>query len=339
MRLRRLLLSALLALAACEASPSPPERFYVSLERGDAVVALDPRSGKVVARFAPGRRPRGLHLSPDGRTLFIAVSGSAIVGPGVDDDRQPLPDRRADGIAVIDLTSGKLDRVLSAGTDPESFAVSPDGRTLYVSNEDGGAVSEVAVDGTRPPKSGTVGDQPEGVAVTRDGATLFVACEGSDWVAMLDARTMRLRRTIPVAGRPRTLLLSRDGKTVFVAAEFGGRLALLSAETGALYAQIDLRRGDASLRPMGMVEATDRRLFVTTGRGGAVLEVDPKRHAVVGRIDGIGARPWGIAIDRDGRLLATANGPSNDVTFVDRASGKAVSRVVVGAGPWGIVGS
>jgi YVTN family beta-propeller protein len=52
------------------------------------------------------------------------------------------------------------------------------------------------------------------------------------------------------------------------------------------------------------------------------------------RIEGVGARPWGIAIA--GSNLVTANGPSGDVTFIDRTSGKVIRKVPVGRGPWGV---
>jgi len=340
MRESLLLLGGILLLAGCSrdaaAPASQPDHVYVSDERGDAVVEIDPANGTIVRRFAPGQRPRGLLLSPDGRQLYVAVSGSPIGGPGVDGSNLPAADHGKDGIAVIDLSSGKTERVLPAGTDPETFAISPDGRTLFVSNEDRGAVSAVAIEGGRAPLSTRIGEEPEGIAVTPDGARLFVACEASDYVAMLDARTLRLIKTIPIAGRPRGLLMSKDGSTVYVSVESGGKLALIGADDGAPQKVIDLAHGDEAVKPMGIVEAGDGHLFITTGRDGAVLDVDPRTGAIVRRIAAVGARPWGIARTSDGRLLVTANGPSNDVAVIDRASGRIVRRIAAGKGPWGV---
>ncbi len=335
---RGMALGLLLLAAGCARPREPDELFYVSLERGDQVVAIDPHAGKVARTFSPGRRPRGLMLSPDGATLYVAVSGSPIGGPNVDESKLPPPDHKADGIAVIDVASGRVERVLPAGEDPETFALSPDGRTLYVADEDEGTVSAVAVDGGRAPASAKVGEEPEGTVVTSDGASLFVACEASDHVAMLDARTLNPIRTIKIEGRPRGLLLSRDGKTVFASVESAGKLALISATDGTLVTLIDLAFGDKTLKPMGMAEAPDGHLFVTTGRYGAILEVDPALGRIVRTISHVGARPWGIAISADGRTLVTANGPSNDVSLIDRASGKVVRKFKAGEGPWGVAG-
>ncbi|MFD1611182.1 hypothetical protein ACFSCW_05135 [Sphingomonas tabacisoli] len=326
---------AVLLLASCSPAPAPRDRLYVSLEHGDAVAVIDPASRTVVQRLTPGKRPRGMMLSPDHAKLYVAVSGSPIGGPGVDEDKLPPADHRADGIAVVDLSSGKVERVLAAGSDPETFAMSPDGRTLFVSNEDTGSVSAVAVDGGRATQTSRVGDEPEGVAVTSDGARLFVACEASNLVAMLDARTLQPMKTIPIAGRPRTLLASRDGATIFAAVETAGQLAFISSVDGKLLGLLDLAKGDKSIRPMGMVEGPDGHLFVATGRAGSVIEVDPARRAIVRTISGVGARPWGVALTQDQRLLVTANGPSDDVTFVDRTTGKLLGKVGAKGSPWG----
>jgi YVTN family beta-propeller protein len=277
-----------------------------------------------------------MRLSPDGKTLFVAVSGSPIGGPGVDETKLPPANHSADGIAVVDLASGRVDHVLQAGTDPETFVLSKDGSTIYVSNEDSGSVSAIPVAGGGVPRTVKVGEQPEGVAVSEDGTRLFVACEASDYVAMLDARTLAPRGTVPLQGRPRTLLRSRDGKTIFVAVEGAGKLAMLSAEDGKLLALIDLRRGNDNVRPMGIAEAPSGHLLVTTGRGGSILDVDPV-SGVVRQFASVGARPWGIAFDRSGKLVATANGPSGDVTILDARSGSVRANIKTGGSPWGVL--
>jgi YVTN family beta-propeller protein len=49
-----------------------------------------------------------------------------------------------------------------------------------------------------------------------------------------------------------------------------------------------------------------------------------------------GARPWGIALTRDGSKLYAANGPSGDVSVVDTKTMMVVKTVKAGSSPWGV---
>ena len=110
--------------------------LYVSAEESGEIVVVDADRGEVVARVPVGKRPRGVKLSHDGKLLYVALSGSPRAAPGVDESKLPPPDRAADGVGVVDLGARKLVRTYASGQDPESFDLSRDGKTLYVSNED-----------------------------------------------------------------------------------------------------------------------------------------------------------------------------------------------------------
>ena len=131
---------AVLALCSAHAAGADPSagapRLYVSDERGGNVVIVDPQSASVIARIPVGKRPRGIQVSPDHKRVYVALSGSPMGGPNVDESKLPPPDRRYDGIGVVDVGQRKLTGKISAGSDPEEFAVSKDGTRIYVSNED-----------------------------------------------------------------------------------------------------------------------------------------------------------------------------------------------------------
>src|SRR5262252_2270149 len=155
---------ALAVLAACSRPPAGP-RVYVSDETGTEVVVVDPAGGKVLQKIAIGKRPRGIKLSPDASQLFVALSGSPIGGPNVDESKLPPADRAADGIGVVDLASGKLVKKFNSGSDPESFDISPDGTFIYVSNEDAGEMSALELASGEVTQRVKVGEEPEGVTV------------------------------------------------------------------------------------------------------------------------------------------------------------------------------
>ena len=108
---------ALLALFGAHAAGADPSadapRLYVSDERGGNVVIVDPQSASVVARIPVGKRPRGIQVSPDHRRVYVALSGSPMGGPNVDESKLPPPDRRYDGIGVVDLEGAEARHDLS----------------------------------------------------------------------------------------------------------------------------------------------------------------------------------------------------------------------------------
>ena len=207
------------ACAAADCRPSGPDRraagapvnpngprIYVSDETGRDVVVIDPDAGQVVGRIEVGKRPRGLRLSKDGKQLFIALSGSPIGGPGVDESKLPPADRAADGIGVVDIASGKLVRKFTSGPDPESFDISPDGKFLYVSNEDAAEMSALDLASGEITHRVKVGEEPEGVTVRPDGRVVYVTlrrrqrCRRHRHEDLQGGRKNRDRSTSPVDG-------------------------------------------------------------------------------------------------------------------------------------------
>jgi YVTN family beta-propeller protein len=186
-----------------QTSATSGPRIYVSDETGTEVVVVDPDARRVLQRIAVGKRPRGIRVSRDGTQLYVALSGSPIAGPGVDESKLPPADRAADGIGVIDLATGAVVRKYQSGNDPESFAISGDGKMLFVSNEDAAEVSVLDLDTGSVKTRIKIGEEPEGVAVSPDGRVIYVACEGSNEVVAIDAGTYEILAHLNVADESR----------------------------------------------------------------------------------------------------------------------------------------
>jgi len=165
--------SRLYWLAIClfiglSAVPSPSQqaghsshlKLYVTNERSGDLTEIDASTSQVTSTVPLGKRPRGIHASPDHRFLYIALSGSPLAGPGVDESKLPPPDKSADGIGVFDVKQNKLVRTIQCGSDPENFDLTPDGRTIIVSNEDDAKASFVDVATGKVTKSIPVGEEP-----------------------------------------------------------------------------------------------------------------------------------------------------------------------------------
>jgi YVTN family beta-propeller protein len=330
---------AVLALAFVPARKSTPHsttRVYVSNEDGGSISVIDGQTEAVVATIPVGKRPRGMRLSPDGRFLYVALSGSPKGGPGVDESKLPPPDRTADGIGVIDLGSQKLVRVLASGADPESFDVTPDGKTLYVSNEDTAQASVVDLASGTVRKTIDVGKEPEGVAVRPDGKVVYVTSESSSEVDVIDVARDELLTRIPTQARPRAVVFARDGKHAYVTTEAGATVHVVDAASHKVLSDIAVPQKGA--RPMGIVLSPDEtRAYVTNGRGGSISVLAVGPATVERAIEGVAPRPWGIGVTRDGKTLYVAGGSSNELVVIDATTGLTRKKIAVGAGPWGVI--
>lgn len=321
--------------AAAAEPRAPSERVYVSDEKGGNVVIVDPQTATVLARIPVGKRPRGIQVSPDHARLYVALSGSPMGGPNVDESKLPPPDRRYDGIGVVDLKTQTLTTTYQSGADPETFALTHDGKTLYVSNEDTGMLSEVDLAQGNVRSTIAVGSEPEGVAVSADDRLVYVACETSNSVYVVAAQSMKVLAKIPTAKRPRAVLLPPGSHRGYATNEFGGSITVFSTEDFRVLNTISL--GDPqSVRPMGIASADGKTLYVTTGRYGALLEIDAQSGRILRTLAKVGQRPWGLSLSADGKKAYTANGPAGDISVIDLKSGQ-VDSIAVGGSPWGIV--
>ena len=175
-----------LMLFGCAQKPAG-YRVYVTNETSGDLTVIDSTTMDVVATIALGKRPRGIHASPDGKTIYVALSGSPFAPPGVDESKLPPPDKNADGIGVFDLAQNKLVKIVKSGSDPENFDISHDGKTLYVSNEDASGVSFLDIASGTITNTIKTGQEPEGVTLTPDGKLIYSTAEVEGTVSVIDA--------------------------------------------------------------------------------------------------------------------------------------------------------
>jgi len=122
-------------------------RAYVSNEDDGTVTVIDTQRLTALATVAVGKRPRGLVLSPDGASLYVALTGLPKCPPPIPEEQcAKLPrDRQADGVAVIDTATLKQTRLLKGVSDPERVEISRDGHSLFVTDEDTARLSVLDV--------------------------------------------------------------------------------------------------------------------------------------------------------------------------------------------------
>src|SRR3984957_17880426 len=129
------------AFPICVAATLDGRRGFVALWNGSAVVELDLRSGRTLARLpllaprsatAPGSHPAALALSPDERTLYVALANrdrvAAVAIEGFELRVRAMFDTRLPGQELF-------------GAVPDALALSSDGTRLYAANAGSDAVA------------------------------------------------------------------------------------------------------------------------------------------------------------------------------------------------------
>jgi YVTN family beta-propeller protein len=335
--MRAFCLTALAAvLVGCGGSTQPGYRVLVTNENSGDVSVIDGAKLEVIATIPVGKRPRGILAGPDGRSVYVALSGSPAAPPGVDESTLPPPDKSADGVGIIDVASNKLTRTIHAGSDPEQFDLSRDGAYLYVSNEDSAELSIVELATGKVVTSVKVGEEPEGVRTTPGGKFVYVTAENDGTITVIDTTTHAVVKTIKVGRRPRSIAFLHEPAHAYVTNENDGTVTVIDAARQEVLREIELGPKGV-IKPMGIALSPDRkRAYVSTGRGKKVFIIDTPGHTVAGSFE-VGTRPWGITVSPDGKTLFAADGPSNEVVVVDLATQNVTKRIKAGQSPWGAI--
>lgn len=344
---------AFAALAACDGGstnqngssgsrpgddPAPTNRFlYVTglvsndvsifAIRGDGTLAPEPR------HVETGGGSRGIAMAPDGRTAYVAVG----FDPNTEIDTNQVASYRV----LEDGGLSPLGPRVDANGDPVSLAISPNGRSLYVTNRSSNTLSafSITAEGTlsalgEPVPSGDV--EPLGTAVTPDSRFAFVSHRGEDDtdVDVVTQFAIQEDGALAPAGNPveaghsgGAMAVTPDGQYLYVPSLNPGEVYAfritddcLEAVPGSPFPAPDL--------PISAAVAPDgSHLYVTDGglldSGSRLVSAFAIRDD--GSLDSIGdftagESPVALMPAPDGRHLYVANIDTDDVTAFEIAA-------------------
>lgn len=293
---------------------------YVSSEKDDALTLIDTRTLAVKGTIATCKRGRHIQRLPDGKLMVACTDSNA-----------------AD---VIDPATGKSVRRVPLGDEPEAFDLSPDGKTIYVSNEDEAAASFVDAATGKVLQTIKVGQEPEGVKISADGKTLYITSEVASMVHVIDVASAKVVKNVKVGKRPRRMAITPDGKELWVTNELGSSVSIVSTADHSVIGEVRFTVKGAraeDISPVGITMTRDgKRAFVALGKANHVAFVDVPGRKVTDLVL-VGKRAWNVTLDKAEQRLWVVNGMSDDVTVIDVADAKAVKSIPVGRVPYGVV--
>jgi YVTN family beta-propeller protein len=217
------------------------QQVYATVTGGDTgaggsnqVAVINVATDAVIGDITVSSGPRQVVFSPDGSLAYVTTETS---------------------IAVISTATGKVTRVIPdlAGS-PQGIAVSPDGKTLYVTNPDAGTVLVLNAATGRPRALIKAGAEPYSVAVTPDGAAAYVADMNSDTAVAISTATNKIIATIPTGTLPGSVGVVPDGSQVWIGNVESGSVTVINPATNTVTGTITFGAGTAPLDgvPLGM---------------------------------------------------------------------------------------
>lgn len=306
---------AALAVAGPTAGALAQGRVYVA--SGATMLAFDTATNAFATSYSLVSAPTRIVASADGAYVFATHAASGAV-------------------SIIDTTT-QIVTTMTAGASASALAVSPDGRTLYVSTAGSlGAVVQVidvatrnVVGGIPTPASGSGGD----LAITADGSRLFFA---SGAVSVIDTTT----RTVVRAFGTGTFQVevSPDGSKAFVSATTGladGALLLydMTGVEPVLAGGFSAVVGDLAMTPDGsrVYAVHEGELVFIYGVGAffpgrTVIVVDGATGAAMGSID-LGASSSNWSDQNTGRAVIVSRDRRHVYVSVPRLAAVAVADV------------
>src|SRR3979411_2878283 len=121
---------ALAAFAPAKTHAKDTGLIFVSNEKTNNLIVIDPKTYQVVKDIKVSRRPRDMHFNVDHTKLYVACG---------DDDV----------IDIIDVAKLEVVGKLATGPSPETFALDEKRRRIYVANEEGSSLSILDLDPNR----------------------------------------------------------------------------------------------------------------------------------------------------------------------------------------------
>jgi YVTN family beta-propeller protein len=308
---------------------SPDGRKAYVATRSAPVSLINTANNFVLGSPTTGAQAHSIVSGPSGRWVYVANGSSGIsvleAGTGTKTDVIPVV---VDGAAVNAGGGPTL--------NPQGLAVSPDGRHLFVSdNQDGGAVVviEIVTKTVIATLAQGPGWTPLGVAVHPDGQRAYFAFadgngSGLDVVRVFDTIKMEPTATsIPVGARPTGIAVTPDGAKAYVSNFLGNTVTVIDATTHTVKTNIAV-----GTRPAGIAVSPDNsRVYVVNNGSNSVSVIGVANDLVLAPVT-VGIGPESIAVSPDGARAYVTNAGSNTVTELDGPMTLTIANIGTGMG-------
>ncbi len=226
-------------------------------------------------------------------------------------------------VAVLDTVTKQVLKTIPV-TAPDGLIITPDGKKVYVSSTDSGAVKVIDTTDDTLATSVDVGSKPAGIAVTPDGKLVVVSVGGANEVVLIDTSTDTVTKHVPVPAAHAACITS-DGHYAYVASQ---------ATDAPAVVQVDLTGGaDPKTFPVDksprMLSCTPGKIYFTGVGLDAVEVMDPDTGKLATPIV-TGGSPHDVRATPDGKLELVVSQTAGDLELIDPATDMVAGTVATG---------
>jgi YVTN family beta-propeller protein len=150
--------------------------------------------------LSAGIRPMAFTRNADGSTREIIVQLSDFHGFAIVDFAARKEVKR---VTLPDPAGAEKETQGIQGAPAHGLAITPDGKTLWVTSKYYGYVAAYSLPDCKLLKVVPVGSHPEWLTIPPGGTSLYVAIAGNDVTVAVDLKTMKVIKRIPVGFVPK----------------------------------------------------------------------------------------------------------------------------------------
>lgn len=158
---------------------------------------------KTVKTIKIGRYPRGIAVSSDSKTAYVAEMGG-------------------NRIHVVNLDDFSVSYI-PIGSNPRAIVLSPDNSKMYVTMNLSGKVASWNLSTNKAGKTVKTGKAARSLAISDDGSALFVVNFESDTVSKVRTSDMKILQTLKVCNEPIGITFDKPTQRTWVAC-YGGSI-------------------------------------------------------------------------------------------------------------------
>ena len=316
--------------ATLESAAKPTDlkpRIIQTNSAGDNVHIIDPATNRVVGVIGNIEVGHGAAAAPDGSRLYFSNEADS----------------------TLDVVDGRTLRIMAKiplTGHPNNISARPDGSRVYVAIRQGaGAVDIIDTESLTLAKTIPTNGGVHNTYVTPDGRYVIAGSIIGKNLTVIDADTEEVAwvKEFDLGVRPMAFETNPDGSTsrLFVQLSELNGFAVVDFETHEETARIDLPKLPPGKEPVltggnashGMAVTSDNSVLVVDSRlNSAVYMYSLPDLSLIGSVD-VGTSPDWVTLTPDGRTAYVANAGSNDVSVVDIAALKEITRIPVGQVP------